>query len=400
MEIQVEINPIDTEQNPLETHEYFVKIEDIKEEKLDETPIFKIENPENILTCKSKKSPTYKSESSGGSPAYQNEDSASSESTEITFKTYSKKERKIITLTKVECPICGSKIIKKNVNQHIRLLHPEEANLSFGCKFCDKRFASGGSLSLHMTVKHPKEVATKEPSKFICDYDGKVFESVNGLKGHMQVHMKSKLEKVKCEKCQMEVQQRYLKRHMVEIHTDKNFQCDICSICVKTRRALINHKKGHERKHKCEICKKSFAIQSQLNSHIKLVHEKPQESCVCDVCGKAFPKGSYMETHRRAHKEKVRNFKCDRCPWAFYISSELKKHQKIHEKTDAKVALMADAVKCEKCSKYLKNKKSLTSHMKRVHQGNKESQPGSPTKPKVSKKKSCIEKEKSEDISK
>ena len=348
---EIKIEPATNEEakNPLEIEETWIKVEDMKEEKFEEAP-FHIESDIS-------------------------DDSSSSipETSNLVPESNQNPKKKIFTLNnKTECPLCGLKFGRKsNMNRHMQNRHPEAVTLSFACKFCDKSFINRAGLNKHTSLIHPTELSKTEElstEQFICDYDGRVFKFCHELKGHMQIHMTYKLEKVKCDICQIEIQHRYLNRHKQEVHTDKIFQCDICSFCCKTARSLKIHKKGHNPEFQCQICNKAFAINSKLKVHVKKVHDKSQGNCVCDVCGKTFAKKAHLDCHKKSHIEKQKNFKCDKCPMTFYINSALNKHKMTHERKDAKVALMKDPVKCEVCSSYLSNKKILSTHMRKVHQ--------------------------------
>jgi len=328
--------------NPLEFQETLVKLEEVKHEKMEESSVTEPE-------CDSI--------------------STHSESSESIKKDIPKPQRKIIKLVKTECEICGLNLLKKNIHKHMKRVHQDEAILPFICTACDRKFSSQKNLNIHMSSLHPKEYAeSKKSEQFVCDFDGKIFNSRNEIQLHMPVHMKSKTMKVKCSICEIEIQQRYMNRHISAVHTDiKKFQCDICSFETKTMQNLKAHKKGHNKELECEVCKKTFAIKSRLNLHMKTVHSKP-ESYVCETCGKEFDKNKNLIYHQKVHKEKTKKFKCDRCPYAFYAIRDLKRHQETHVKEDARVAAMKNPLKCETCSKYLSNKKALTRHMKIVHQ--------------------------------
>lgn len=65
--------------------------------------------------------------------------------------------------------------------------------------------------------------------------------------------------------------------------------------------------------------------------------------------------GSLMSYHHRSKHSKERPFCCDVCSKRFYSKNELKIH---------KIGVHANSVKCPQCSKVLKNKFTLRTHLK------------------------------------
>ena len=67
---------------------------------------------------------------------------------------------------------------------------------------------------------------------------------------------------------------------------------------------LSTHKKMHtgEKPLKCDVCDKSFRVQSHLNNH-KMLHtgERPFS---CDVCGKGFIERKNFVRHKMTHTGK------------------------------------------------------------------------------------------------
>ena len=79
-------------------------------------------------------------------------------------------------------------------------------------------------------------------------------------------------------------------------------QCDVCSITFDTHGKMVYHKKiVHREEVPCPDCGKSY-IESQLNEHIKRVHEvsEPQS---CEFCGATFTNEYKFKHHKKTHME-------------------------------------------------------------------------------------------------
>ncbi|XP_014229082.1 gastrula zinc finger protein XlCGF49.1-like [Trichogramma pretiosum] len=97
----------------------------------------------------------------------------------------------------------------------------------------------------------------------------------------------------------------------------------------------------------CDICGKKFLLKSNLQYHIKFIHNSI--SYPCAVCGKTFSLECNLFIHiNYMHKP----HKCKNCPGRFSTENDLKKHfDSVH--------LHA----CYKCGKKCKTKKSHKKHI-------------------------------------
>lgn len=91
----------------------------------------------------------------------------------------------------------------------------------------------------------------------------------------------------------------------------------------------MSNKFTGEKPYKCSECEKTFALQGQLNSHIKYKHTK-QRDFICNICGRAFTAKHSLEEHLRVHSGKKREPKhnCSLCGKKCITTTQLKIHIK------------------------------------------------------------------------
>ena len=138
----------------------------------------------------------------------------------------------------------------------------EERNI---CTRCGESVASS-KMSIHMR-KHKKK------QRYTCSDCGRSYGDSTSLKSHhMIAHTKMKLN-CPMEGCGKAFKQRTtLRTHILTIHT-------------------------HRTQHKCSFCEKSFSIKSDLDVHVKGVHEGIKARC--SFCGKDFNRPSERNRHQK-----------------------------------------------------------------------------------------------------
>lgn len=105
-----------------------------------------------------------------------------------------------------------------------------------------------------------------------------------------------------------------------------------CPICHTLQQNLKQHLIVHSgvRKHKCQVCNKTFSQVSNLNNHMKLHDpENAKERLKCDQCETTFTDPRSLKRHEAKHSGE-RKYKCDICPKGFLYSHNLLNHKRSH----------------------------------------------------------------------
>lgn len=100
----------------------------------------------------------------------------------------------------------------------------------------------------------------------------------------------------------------------MEKHSDKKFECKICTqVFFNSNMLKVHQKKIHTKKRKllkCKLCTASYYFYVSLKRHVEKNHAavKNETTCTCDICGFQSYSKSYLESHIfRTHSQP---FKC------------------------------------------------------------------------------------------
>ncbi|KAF4517337.1 hypothetical protein B566_EDAN007291 [Ephemera danica] len=291
--------------------------------------------------------------------------------------------RKRIQL-KVECDVCGKKMIKKNLEGHINSKHnPErvqcchcrvkyltcnesshiETHHNGGknllCKICDSKFSESGDNQPHMTPK------SNFPFKCPTKRCRKAFQSENTLEKHMQAIHKD-TPPCLCELCGKQYKDKAnLKVHLQALHFPRKsvYTCEICGAIYSVLTSFRHHKFTHEPKATCEICGIKVNKRHLVN-HMKIHTEKP--SIPCKYCGRLFSTRLNCTLHEQKRHEGVKLY-CSICTGLTFKSVQsLEKHNLKHERGE-EIILPKNLrpVQCSICSEMLGNAQKLSMHMNR-----------------------------------
>ena len=113
-------------------------------------------------------------------------------------------------------------------------------------------------------------------------------------------------------------------------------------VTEKVVRKLISNKtmvdRGTQPGHFCHICEKTYVTESNLKSHMKIVHEVKKPNDVkkqfkCVICIASFSTGKEAKIHfTSVHEEKDPEFSCNECSVNFTLRIHLERHiEEVHE---------------------------------------------------------------------
>ncbi|KAJ6655491.1 hypothetical protein lerEdw1_005069 [Lerista edwardsae] len=168
-----------------------------------------------------------------------------------------------------------------------------------------------------------------------------------------------------------------LKRHSLQMHSDKPYKCDRCQASFRYKGNLASHKTVHtgEKPYRCSICGAQFNRPANLKTHTRIHSgEKPYK---CETCGARFVQVRVLEgtcwgnsfaglfwgvAHLRAHvliHTGEKPYPCEICGTRFRHLQTLKSHLRIH--TGEK------PYHCEKCNLHFRHKSQLRLHLRQKH---------------------------------
>ncbi|KAF4528215.1 hypothetical protein B566_EDAN016836 [Ephemera danica] len=199
-----------------------------------------------------------------------------------------------------QCSFCNRTFYYKNaLNKHQKQHMGEK---TFKCHVCNKDFRTTSCQAAHFLTETHRALARKQASGdqgFVCEHCGKHF-----------------------------MHQRSLKLHRLRNHTvQKTFSCNFCSHSTNFKANLTRHIKLHlnERSYVCEQCGAAFYVLSALKDHCLYIHSDIRKHR-CDLCSKSFKRSSELKRHQRTHSN-LRPYGCTSCEKTFNRSSHLTRHR-------------------------------------------------------------------------
>ncbi|XP_058820662.1 transcription factor grauzone-like isoform X2 [Topomyia yanbarensis] len=286
-------------------------------------------------------------------------------STKMGLMTHLKKHEPAKGKT-TQCPECKCTFKDKNsYEKHKVLVHTPEEQKRFKCDRCSKAFAAEYLLNSH--IKWHEVVEKKNHYCTVCN---KYFLRVQNLRNHIITHNRQAKQAVQEQTVTKNPATAKAKRRADEIaKQDKliretvSLNCSQCGFLGETFGKLVYHAlKEHGNKYYAVICcDRRFGSREQLYEHC-LRHLNP-DHFRCEICGKSYADSSALQSHRwRIHTPvSERPFKCEICGDAFVKDYLLKKHMDTHLCKEQKSHF------CELCNRAYSNALYLRVHQQKKH---------------------------------
>ncbi|XP_070065895.1 zinc finger protein 432 isoform X12 [Drosophila virilis] len=203
------------------------------------------------------------------------------------------------------------------------------------------------------------DATIKKERPYSCDECGKSFLLKHHLTTHARVHTGGERPHI-CTHCGKSFAHKHcLNTHLLLHSTDRPYQCQECKKSFTLKHHLLTHSRVHsrERPFVCQECGRAFPLKRHLVTHSKFhAGERPY---VCEECGESFAQENHLIMHSRFHGS-LNPFVCADCGASFPRKFQLVNHGRIHGKIPHS---------CTVCGKEFLQKRTLVSHMRRVHTG-------------------------------
>ena len=212
------------------------------------------------------------------------------------------------------CPYCDKTFTKKKIlDIHIQRFHDKTLKK---CPYCDKTFMKEKILEIHILRFHDKIQKSAVEKSFVINSRGYI------------VHKELK-DEYKCANCENTFQKsRELKLHYLNVHFY----------------------------HYCDICHKSFTLDSSLRKHLREIHKIVKKS-KCGNCGQSFDRLKELKKHAKLCED--------------LINSEQELSRPANSESNSKLNLFKKSfgvVKCPMCDiNFSGTMDTLKMHLKFVH---------------------------------
>lgn len=163
-----------------------------------------------------------------------------------------------------------------------------------------------------------------------------------------------------CDLCDfLTSKQRNLVFHRVRVHGERHLSCSVCSKQFAIQKDLNQHLRFHTEHYCCDQCGKTLRSKYALTLHISVVHEKmqpkPVQSYLCNLCGRLCRSKTDYTVHCNKEHLGIHPHACKVCGMRFFAKANLKVHLQTHGES-------RDFV-CTECGKTFRQRQGLRVHL-------------------------------------
>ena len=245
----------------------------------------------------------------------------------------------VVTTSNADISVADDGLITRNRQNFDSNCTFNDSDGATDCKKVQKSNVSIETNQEDATARKTLEILTLSPHKFRCPICVVTLGTVCQIKHHIyKKHLLKSLEKrdnILCPDCGKILAFGYLRVHLEIAHgrPDESVMCNICGKLCPGKINLGVHIRRHGRLYRCDQCTKTFADKRTLVAHIKGHGKIKDFVCKWPECGRRFASKWSLHVHSRRHTGE-KPLRCDRCGYSCIQRNALNFHQKSVHRRD------------------------------------------------------------------
>lgn len=261
----------------------------------------------------------------------------------------------MIKLKIYKCCQCHKAFTQKfSFDLHVKEEHTNQAQYLYLCHICGELCDEKHCLTKH---NKPEIEENQIEDLYLCHICGQFVNKTHANCKPTQIYQKlSKNDKTQPNEIQK---------------IKKKVSCPICQNTFATKTNLNKHIRVIHQKIKnfqCDICQKRLSTNAHLVQHVNSTHKKIKYNC--PKCNKVFSSKSALKHHIENLHNKIKTILCNECHQLFRLHREFKLHWLLHHNQShllqfhKKVTIFT----CKTCNKGFNSSSNLSRHVLLVHQ--------------------------------